>query len=111
VAKLRLVCCGEECDVPGFLDLRGLLSFWLLWELRLGPLIGAQLAERLAWRRGSEVSPGTLYPALASLEKGKLVRKERRGRETRYELTAAGRKELACAQAYVKAVFADVVDA
>jgi DNA-binding PadR family transcriptional regulator len=108
---LTVVCCGEACELPVSLDLRGLLSFWLLWELRLGPLRGAQLAERLAWRRGQPVSPGTLYPALAALEKGGAVRKQRRGRDTSYALTAAGKRELACAAAYVRAVFRDVLEA
>lgn len=106
-----LVCCGETCEAPAFLDLRGLLGFWLLWELRLGPLIGAQIAERLAWRRGSAVSPGTLYPALAALAKARAVRKGRRGRETLYELTPAGQRELACARACLGAIFADVLEA
>lgn len=111
MAKLRILCCGESCEVPSFLDMRGLLSFWLLWELRLGPLIGAQLAERLAWRRGAEVSPGTLYPALAALEKAGAVRKKRRGRETLYELTAPGKRDLQCAQAYLRLMLADVMEA
>lgn len=109
--KLRVICCGEVCEVPSFLDMRGLLSFWLLWELRLGPLIGAQLAERLAWRRGSEVSPGTLYPALAALEKAGAVKKRRRGRETEYEIAAPGKRELACARTYLQVILADVVEA
>jgi DNA-binding PadR family transcriptional regulator len=104
-----VVCCGQACEVPAFVDMRGLLGFWLLWELRLGPLLGAQLAERLAWRRGHEVSPGTLYPALAALAKAKLVRKEREGRDTRYALTGAGQRELACARLYLQAVLADVM--
>jgi len=110
MARPMLTCCGRECEAPKLLDMRGLLSFWLLWELRLGPLIGAQLAERLAWRRGAPVSPGTLYPALASLEKAGAVRKRRRGRETSYELTASGRREMECAQAYLGAILADVVE-
>jgi DNA-binding PadR family transcriptional regulator len=104
-----IVCCGQECEAPSTLDLRGLLSFWLLWELRLGPLLGAQLAERLAWRRGSAVSPGTLYPALASLGRAGAVRRRREGRDTVYALTPAGRRELDRAAGCLRAVFQDVV--
>lgn len=111
MAKLKVVCCGSPCEVPAFLDMRGLLSFWLLWELRLGELRGAQLAERLAWRRGSEVSPGTLYPALAKLEADGLVRKHKRGRDTAYELTRSGTQEMTCARLYLQAMLADVVAA
>lgn len=109
MAKLRLVCCDRQCEMPSFLDMKGLLSFWLLWELRLGELLGAQLAERLKWRRGEEVSPGTLYPALGRLEEARLVRKRRRGRDTAYELTDKGKVELDCARGYLQAILADVV--
>jgi PadR family transcriptional regulator, regulatory protein PadR len=91
------------------LDLRGLLSFWLLWELRLGPLNGAQLSERIAYRRGNAPSPGTLYPALASLEKAGLVKKRRDGRETAYDLTPKGRDDLDCGTTYLRVVFRDVL--
>lgn len=103
-----LTCCGQACALPKFVDLRGLLSFWLLWELRLGPLGGAQLADRLEWRRGSAVSPGTLYPALAKLEREGLVQKRRDGRETYYRLTRTGAEDVSCAAMYLRLVFQDV---
>jgi DNA-binding PadR family transcriptional regulator len=86
-----------------------MLGFWLLWELRLGPLLGAQLADRLAWRRGQEVSPGTLYPALAQLARQGLVRKQRQGRDTRYTLTPAGRRDMQCARLVLRAMMRDVL--
>lgn len=110
--RLRtLVCCGETCRFPAFLDLRGLLSFWLLWELRLGSLRGAQLSERMRWRRGDALSPGTLYPALRALEARRLVRKHRAGRDTAYEITRPGRRELDCAAGFLRVVVRDVVEA
>lgn len=39
-------------------------------------------------------SPGGVYPALKALTDEKLLRRERDGRGTRYELTAQGRKAL-----------------
>lgn len=99
-----------RCDLPAFVDMRGLLAFWVLWELRLGSLSGVQVGERLGWRRGSAPSPGTLYPALASLEDDGLVRKRREGRETRYELTRRGREELECARLFLRIIFRDVLD-
>lgn len=110
-SSLTVLCCGERCELPNFLDLRGLLSFWLLWELRLGPLSGAQLDERLAWRRGTPVSPGTLYPALAALEKAGAVNKRRSGRETAYTITKDGRRDLECAVSCLGAMFSDVIAA
>lgn len=110
--RLRiLTCCGEACRLPAFLDLRGLLSFWLLWELRLGSLRGAQLSERLRWRRGDSLSPGTLYPALHALVRRRLLRKGRAGRDTTYSLTESGRGELKCAAGYLQVLFRDVVEA
>lgn len=103
-----ITCCGTTCELPSFVDVRGMLTFWLLWELRHGHLNGAQLADRLAYRRGETVSPGTLYPALASLVKSKLARKSAQGRETRYELTPRGRQELDCAAIYLRLVFAEL---
>lgn len=107
--RLSILCCGTTCELPAFLDLRGLLSFWILWELRLGPLLGVQVAERLNWRRGSPLSPGTLYPALSALEKAGLVRKQRAGRTTSYRLSAKGETELECAHRLLRVVFEDVV--
>jgi PadR family transcriptional regulator len=108
-ATLRVICCGRSCELPAVVDLRGLLSFWLLWELRHGPLNGAQLADRLAWRRGQAVSPGTLYPALSELVGARLLTKRRAGREAAFELTARGRSDLDCALGCLGAMFADVL--
>ncbi len=108
--RMSVTCCGTRCELPAFVDMRGLLAFWVLWELRLGSLSGVQVGERLEWRRGSSPSPGTLYPALASLEGDGLVGKRRDGRETRYELTDRGREELECARMFLQAIFQDVMD-
>lgn len=106
---LRVLCCGQACELPSFVDLRGFLSFWLLWELRRDARTGAQVADRLAWRRGSPVSPGTLYPALAGLEEAGAVAKKAKGRETQYRITPKGRRELDCAVGCLKAMMRDVV--
>lgn len=107
--RLTIRCCGTDCEAPAFLDMRGLLSFWILWELRLGRLTGVQIAERLTWRRGSPLSPGTLYPALSNLEKRGLVRKARDGRDTQYEVSAPGVRELERAQRLLRTILEDVV--
>ncbi len=109
VKSLRVVCCGQPCELPSLIDLRGLLSFWLLWEVRRGPKTGAEISERLAWRRGSPVSPGTLYPALAALEKEGAVAKAMKGRDSEYRITARGRSELECAVGCLRAMMRDVV--
>jgi len=49
--------------------MRGLLSFSILWLLTKRDMYGQEIAEELAQRRGTKPNPGTLYPALAELEK------------------------------------------
>lgn len=106
---LKILCCDEACELPTFIDLRGLLSFWLLWGVRNEPRTGAQIAERLAWRRGAPVSPGTLYPALSALEGVGAVQKRQVGRDTEYRITPRGQRDLACAVGCLRAMMRDVV--
>ena len=85
--------------VPGTLDLL------ILRTLRLGPLHGHGIATHI--QRTSDdvlqVEHGSLYPALARLEKGGSITSKweetDRGREMRmYRLTAKGRKQLTIEQ-------------
>lgn len=79
--------------------LRGVLDLCLLSLLREAPVYGYELTERLAGR-GLVVSPGSVYPLLARLEKASLVVSERR--ESRagpprkyYSLSDSGEQALA----------------
>jgi len=81
--------------------LQGTLDMLALKALRLGPMHGWGIAERIesGSRRVFELNEGSLYPALYRLEKQGLVRSEwgtsdhnRRARF--YSLTPAGRRHL-----------------
>lgn len=86
--------------------LQGTLDMLVLKALRLGPMHGWGIAERI--ESGSlqvlAMNEGSLYPALYRLERQRLVRSEwglsdhnRRARF--YALTAAGRRHLAAERA------------
>jgi PadR family transcriptional regulator PadR len=86
--------------------LQGTLDMLALKALRLGPMHGWGIAERIesGSRRVFELNEGSLYPALYRLEKQGLVRSEwgtsdhnRRARF--YSLTPAGRRHLAAERA------------
>lgn len=71
--------------------MRGLLSFTILWLLTKRDMYGQELAHELEKRRGFRPNPGTLYPALADLDKNELVETRKEGRKKVYSLTERGR--------------------
>lgn len=100
------LCCPPDCC-----DMRGYLTFLILWELGKADLSGQEIAGRIAKRRGTKPTPGTLYPALSKLEEDKLIlRKEIQGRKVIYKLTAAGRQGRDQAARYFFQVFGDIVE-
>ena len=76
---------------PTCCDMRGLLSFSILWLLTKRDMYGQELADELAQRRGTRPNP-TLYPALAELEKRGHVETRKEGRKKIYRLTGQGRE-------------------
>jgi DNA-binding PadR family transcriptional regulator len=98
-------CCPPECC-----DMRGFLSFQLLWLLSKSPKNGQQLARELEQRRGSKPTPGTLYPALKELEAKQLITGSRSGREIMYRLTPSGHKGLVEACQYFYQVFSEIFE-
>lgn len=75
----------------------GDLRLYLLHLLSSGPKHGYELIQQISDRFGGTYSPspGTVYPRLAKLEAEGLVRSERQGRTTRYELTDSGAQYVA----------------
>jgi DNA-binding PadR family transcriptional regulator len=90
-------------------DMRGMLSFMLLWLLCKRPMYGQELAVELAKRRGEKPNPGTIYPALKDLHKRGLVQMRSEGRKTVYELTKQGQVGVMEATYYFTRVFGEVV--
>ena len=102
---MMATCCPE---VPNCCDMRGMLSFLILWSLSKKPMNGQQLSEAIGNRRGVKPTAGTIYPALKELRLKKLVKMERKGRETVYSLSEKGRKGLKEACEYFCYVFGEI---
>lgn len=72
-------------------EMKGFLSFLLLWLVSKEAKTGAEIGIELQKRKGCKPSPGTIYPALKELkEKGLLSIDEHK----RYSLTKKGKDEL-----------------
>ncbi len=98
-------CCPPDCC-----DMRGLLTFQILWELEKEELNGQQIAEKIALRRGTKPTPGTIYPALKELKKGGLIEGRKEGRQIVYHLTSEGEKGLIEASRYFLQAFGDIAE-
>ena len=75
----------------------GDLRLYLLNLLDEGPRHGYDIMQALSDRTGGTYTPsaGTVYPRLSKLEEEGLVTKSVDGRKTVYEITDAGRAEVA----------------
>ena len=91
----------ECCDMKGF------LSYLILWNLRKKSMTGSELANDLSLRRGSKPSPGTIYPALKELREKGLIKADK---EKRCSLTKKGEKELNEACSFFSKAFYDAKD-
>lgn len=75
-------------------DMRGMLSFLLLFLLSKKPMHGKELADELERRKGDRPSPGTIYPALKQLKERDLIVEKKEGKTITYMLTPQGRMVL-----------------
>lgn len=90
-------------------DMRGMLSFLLLFLLSKKPMHGQELADELEKRKGDRPSPGTIYPALKDLKKEDLIKESKEGKTITYHLTPIGKKVLSVAKAKFCKAFTDIV--
>lgn len=72
-------------------DMKGYLSYLILWILGKEKMNGAEIAKELEKRKGTKPSPGTIYPALKELRRKKFITSDN---DKKYSLTKKGRKEL-----------------
>lgn len=93
---------GSKCDM------RGLLSFQVLWLLSKRPMHGDEIAEEIGRRRGEKPKPGTIYPALKELKGNRLIRGTRKGKTVIYSLTKDGRAEMRKGIIYLCRSFGEV---
>ncbi|MHA1957599.1 MAG: PadR family transcriptional regulator [Candidatus Thorarchaeota archaeon] len=87
-------CCPPDCC-----DMRGFLTFQILWELNKGPLNGH-----------TKPTPGTIYPALKDLREGGSIVGTKEGNQVIYTLTEAGKKGLDDASRYFHQAFGDIAE-
>jgi len=77
---------------------RGFIKIHILHQAETGPVYGLEMAAQLKRHGYARVSPGTLYPALHSLERAGYLRMQRKqdaGRWRKfYVLTPKGRETL-----------------
>ncbi|QYF72877.1 PadR family transcriptional regulator [Cryobacterium sp. PAMC25264] len=90
----------------------GSLRLYLLSLLAERPRHGYELIQALSDRFGGTYSPsaGTIYPRLAKLEEEGLVTKTAGDRKTVYEITDAGRAELAARADDLRNIEEEVTD-
>lgn len=89
-------------------DMRGMLSFLILFLLSKKPMHGKEIADELAKRKGDMPSPGTLYPALRMLNRQGLIKEKKSGKIVIYSLTPVGRKVLSIAKKKFVKIFMGV---
>ena len=90
-------------------DMRGMLSFMILWLLSKHPMYGQELATEIGKRKGDKPNPGTIYPALKQLSEKKLVESHLEGRNTVYRLTKLGNASLVKSTEYFQKAFGEIL--
>ncbi len=89
-------------------DMRGFLSFLILFLLSKKNMHGQEIALELEKRKGCRPSPGTIYPALKQLKENKLIKENKEGKTIIYSLTLEGKKEFDKAKMQFCRTFSDV---
>ena len=103
MSKEKYDLCPPECC-----DMRGMLSFLILWLLSKRRMYGQELANEIGKRRGVKPNPGTIYPALKALKKRGLIESKKEGRVTTYQITKEGRKGIKTACEYFCKAFGEI---
>jgi DNA-binding PadR family transcriptional regulator len=90
-------------------DMRGLLSFQILWLLSKKSMCGDSVAEEIGRRRGEKPKAGTIYPALKELRMGRLISGKKNGKTIVYSLTPKGVLVVRKATRYFVHSFGDII--
>jgi len=101
---------GKEEEGHEMCDMRGMLSFTILWLLSRRSMYGQELATEIGNRRGDKPNPGTIYPALKDLAARRLIVASQRGRNSVYELTKEGKATLERSMEYFEKAYGDIFD-
>lgn len=90
-------------------DMRGFLSFQILWLLSKREMHGEEIAQEIRKRRGEKPKAGTLYPALKELTINGLIKGQRHGKTVTYTLTGKGQTVVRSAKVYFVRCFGDIM--
>ncbi|MEK6858743.1 MAG: PadR family transcriptional regulator [Nanoarchaeota archaeon] len=90
-------------------DMRGLLSFLILFMVTKKPMHGQEIAIEIERRKGCKPSPGTIYPALKHLHKQGFIKEKKDGRNIVYEITLDGKRAFDEAKKQFCQTFSDVL--
>ncbi len=90
-------------------DMRGFLSFQILWLLSKREMCGEELAGEIGKRRGERPKAGTIYPALRALRAGGMIAGKEDGKMVVYSLTGRGRAAVQVAKARFIRSFGDIL--
>ncbi len=88
----------KGCTGPKCCDMRGFLSFLILYILSKKPMHGQEIAEEIGKRKGQHPSPGTIYPALKALKDEGFIDEKKDGKTIVYTLTDDGKAALKVAK-------------
>ncbi len=103
-------CPESDVCPPNCCDMRGMLSFLILWLLSKNPLYGDQLANEIGKMKGGKPTPGTIYPALKKLKETGAVSYKKEGRKVVYSLTPKGEAGVREAMAYFCTAFGGIFE-
>ena len=106
----KLQAAASSLAKEGACDMRGMLSFMILWLLSKRPMYGQELAAEIGKRRGDKPNPGTIYPALRDLSDRGMIVSRLQGHNNVYELTERGHDGLSTALRYFKKAFGEIFD-
>ena len=96
----------DECGC----DMRGMLSFYILWLLSKRPMHGEELAQEIGKRRGDKPKAGTIYPALRDMKEDGLIKGDKKGKTIVYSLTRDGRRAARDSMKYFFKAFGDIFE-
>ncbi len=90
-------------------DMRGFLSFQILWLLSKRKMHGEEIAEEIKHRRGEKPKAGTLYPALKDLSNKGMITGKKTGKIVTYSLTPEGKAAVKEAKTYFVKCFGEIL--
>lgn len=90
-------------------DMRGFLTFLILFLLSKKPMHGQEIADELEKRKGERPSPGTIYPALKMMLESGFIHEEKKGKTIVYSLTEEGKQSYKIAKQKFVRTFMDII--